>query len=356
MVSFSQAREILCDSELVALRDEYFQRMQSVFDTGSDDREQAFVLYGNQSAIDVEPGENYMPAMEEALCELAEMAEALRDDAGVFRPPIFSVSAYGVHFIDRLFGSHGYAAENENLRYVSNDVGELPVPDLDNDPLWGAVREATEAYLGLGLTLPLFTPPCLSSALNQAMNLYSERFLLAILENPEGTRRDLRVITDVIVELNRWYIDHIPAQQLQGAAPTVRAQPPGYGHLDGCSTHLVSAELYRDFFAELDEEVLSLYPKGGMIHLCGNHIRHIPTWAQMPHLKCIQLSSVANEELEHHVKGLRSDQVVYVGPTQVLPLERIMDATGGYRVILAAEIPAPMRCRPKLSPARAADA
>ena len=86
------------------------------------------------------------------------------------------------------------------------------------------------------------------------------------------------------------------------------------------------------------EEVLSLHPKGGMIHLCGNHVRHIPTWAQMSSLKSIQLSSVANEEVEAHVEGLRSDQVIYVGPTSVLPLARIMDATGGCRVILAADI------------------
>ena len=347
MVSITEARAILSDPELVSRRDTYFERMQAVFDGGADDREEAFVLYGRQIGIDVEPGKDYQAGMETALCELADEADLLRDEK-VFRPLIFSVSAYGVHFVDRIFGSHGYAAADENLRYVQNEVGELPVPDVDGDRGWKIVREATKAFVDMGLTVPVFVGTCMSSALNQAMNLYSERFLLGLLDNPDGARRDLRVITDVIKQLHQWYLDTVPSWQLQGAAPTVRAQPPGYGQIDGCSTHLVGPGQYRDFIAPLDEEALSLHPKGGMIHLCGNHIRHIPTWAQMSSLKCIQLSSVANEELEHHVQGLRSDQVIYVGPTSVLPLARIMDATGGCRVILAEDIQPPHRRKPKI--------
>ncbi|HDZ20409.1 MAG TPA: hypothetical protein ENH80_12290 [Phycisphaerae bacterium] len=347
MVSFDEARAILSDPELAARRDTYFERMQAVFDGGADDREEAFVLFGAQVGVEAEPGKDFQADLEAAVCELAAEADLLRDEK-VFRPLIFSVSAYGVHFVDRIFGSHGYAAADESLRYVHNDIGELPVPDVDNDPGWRIVREATKAFLAMDLAVPVFVGTCMSSALNQAMNLYSERFLLGLLDKPEGARRDLRVIVDVIKQLHQWYLDTVPRWQLQGAAPTVRAQPPGYGQIDGCSTHLLGPGQYRDFIAELDEEVLSLYPKGGMIHLCGNHIRHIRTWAQMSSLKSVQLSSVANEEVEAHVQGLRSDQVIYVGPTDVLPLERIMDATGGYRVILAADIQPPQRREPKI--------
>ncbi|HDZ20408.1 hypothetical protein LCGC14_0161680 [marine sediment metagenome] len=347
MVSFTDAQAILKDPELVAIRDGYFARIQAVFDTGSDDCDRALVLYGAGESIDAPRGKDCAADIEEAVCNLADQADLLRDE-NVFRPLIINIGAHGVHFVDRLFGSHGYGATEERLRYVQTPVGELPMPDLATCQDWAAIRQATEAYLALALTVPVFTGPCLSSPLNQAMNLYGQRFLMAMLDNPAAARRDLRTITDVIIELHRWLIEHIPAQQLQGGAPSVRCQPPGYGQLGGCSTHLISAELYRDFIAPLDEDVLSLYPKGGMIHLCGNHIRHIRTWAQMSSLKCIQLSSIANEELEHQVEGLRPDQVIYVGPTKVLPLERIMDATGGYRVILAEDIQPPHRRQPKI--------
>ena len=331
----------LKDPGLAAARDAHFERMQAVFDGRDDGRDHAFVLYGEQESAGVEPGEDPMPAIHEGLAKLAERADALRD-ASVFRPLIFGIDCYGLHFIDRMFGSHGYGAQDQRLRYVHNEVGELPAPNLDEDPGWTAVREATLAYLGLGLTVPLFTPPCLASPLNMATNLYGERFLVGMLQNPDGARRDLRIVTDVIVELNRWYREHVPCQLLQGVAPRVRCQLPGYGHIDGCSTHLLGPGQYRDFIAPLDEEVLSVHPKGGMIHLCGHHTQHIPTWREMPSLKCVQLSSVANEELESHVEGLRDDQVIYVGPTEALPLERIMNATGGWRVILAEDLPEPL--------------
>ena len=346
MMTFDEAKAALCDPELVAIRDKYFERMEAVFDHGCDDREKGFVLYGTQVGIDVVPGDDYMAKMEAALIELAEQADDLRDPE-VFRPLIFSIMAYGVHFIDRLFGMDGYT------QYLDNEVGELPIPDLDNEPSWAYVKEATQAFLDLNLTVPVFVGVCLSSPLNQAMNLYSEKFLMAMIDNPDAARRDLRVMTDVIKTMQKWYIDTVPSWQLQGAAATVRAQPPGYGHIDGCSTHIISAEMYREFIADLDNEILSLFPKGGMIHLCGNHVRHIPTWAKMPALKSVQMSSVANEEVEEQVQGLRPDQVVYLGPTSVLPLEKIMDATGGYRIILAENIEAPLRRPPKMAPDRA---
>ena len=343
MVSITDAREVLCDPELVVIRDKWFERMQAVFDSGTDGRDDAFVLYGEQVGVEVVSGKDFQADLEVAVCELADKADALRDEK-VFRPLIVGIAAYGVHFVDRMFGVHGFAATDESLRYVHNDVGELPAPDVENDPGWKAVREATLAYLDMGLTVPVLVGTCMSSPLNQAMNLYSERFLLAMLDNPEGARRDLRIITDVVKELHQWYLDTVPSWQLQGAAPTVRAQPPGYGQIDGCSTHLIGPGQYRDFIAELDNEVLSMHPKGGMIHLCGVHQRHIPTWAEMPALKSIQLSSVANESVQAYAQESRTDQVVYVGPSEFLALETIMDATdGGYHVVLAADIEAPLR-------------
>ncbi|NCQ36412.1 hypothetical protein GW813_15350, partial [bacterium] len=79
---------------------------------------------------------------------------------------------------------------------------------------------------------------------------------------PEAAKHDLRVINEVICDLHRWYLDAVPAEQLQCIVPGGRRQPPGCGQLCGCACQVLSAEQYREFVAPLDEELLSLYPNG----------------------------------------------------------------------------------------------
>ena len=83
----------------------------------------------------------------------------------------------------------------------------------------------------------------------------------------------------------------------------------------------------------LDDELLSLWPHGGMIHLCGSHKHLIPLFAQMPHLRAVQLNDLAADQLKEYADGLREDQVIYMSPTQNMPLEKTLEVAKGRRMV-----------------------
>ena len=125
-----------------------------------------------------------------------------------------------------------------------------------------------------------------------------------------------------------------------------RYAPTGYGFIDGCAAQLVSADVYRDFFAPLDEEILAEWPHGGMIHLCGACAQHIPTWREMRALRSVQLNDRATDDLELYVEGLRPDQILYVSPTAKYPPSRVVEITRGRRLVMqwrpeSVSLPAP---------------
>ena len=90
----------------------------------------------------------------------------------------------------------------------------------------------------------------------------------------------------------------------------------------------------------LDDALLGDYSRGGMIHLCGTHTQHIPAFRDMKHLRALQVNDRASWDLEAYLKGLRDDQVVYVCPCPEMPVEKILEVSGGRRVVLVgAEAP-----------------
>jgi len=107
-----------------------------------------------------------------------------------------------------------------------------------------------------------------------------------------------------------------------------------YGIIDGCTTQLVSPDTYRRFFMERDNRILSLYPHGGMIHLCGAAEQHIPAFRAMPALKAVQLNDRAAEAFEQYYEGLRDDQVIYFNTLPDRGAEEILHYTGGRRVVI----------------------
>jgi hypothetical protein len=217
---------------------------------------------------------------------------------------------------------------------LSTPVGELTPPDLDRDPTWALARRVAEAFIESGVAVPLFGLPTLASTLNILLNLYGESALLKMHTQPEAVRHDLCVINDLLLELHGWYHAHIPAAQLQPVVAAQRCQPRGYSQVCGCSTHLIGAAMYRDFVADLDDAVLSVHGSGGMIHLCGAHKQHIPTWRAMASLRAIQVNDRAAEDLELYFRELRPDQVIYLNPTETMTVARALDITGGDRLIL----------------------
>lgn len=299
-----------------------------------------FVLNGCCGSGACDPYEEPEKWVREAAADLAANCDCLLD-AEVFRPAVIEFGPYGVHFVDRILGAHVYELHerhNWQVRPLDQPVGRLRPPDLETSETWQLARRVAEAFLGLGVTVPLFGLPTIASALNIGMNLYGQELLIAFHERPDDARRDLRIINDVLCELHRWYLGRIPLEQLQPVLGAWRTQPPGFGQLCGCSCQLLPPGFYADFIAPLDNELLSVYPEGGMIHLCGAHTQHIPIWREMRSVRSLQLNDLAAEHLEAYWNGLREDQVFYVNPCDGMPVEKIVEITGGKRVVIVAEV------------------
>ncbi|MHC4503007.1 MAG: uroporphyrinogen decarboxylase/cobalamine-independent methonine synthase family protein [Planctomycetota bacterium] len=332
-----ETKRILSDPALLDAREAHFARLEALF-AGSE-IERAFHLNGRGGSGKADLYGEPERWVEEALDDLAANVDALRDEA-VFRPLVVGPNPYGVHFIDRMFGAEVFELhekDNWQARPLETPVGGLVPPDLKRDETWALARRGAGAFLDAGVTVPLFAMPTIASALNIAMNLHGEKLLVAMMEDRPGAHRDLRTINGLLCELHRWYLGRIPRAQLQAVAAAGRTQPPGHGQLCGCSTHLLSPELYRDFIAPLDEELLTVHPRGGMIHLCGSHTQHIPVWRTMRPLRAVQLNDRAAEDLEVYFTRLRDDQVLYVNPCEGMPVERIIEITGGRRVVIVAD-------------------
>jgi hypothetical protein len=217
-------------------------------------------------------------------------------------------------------------------------VGSLQPPKLDALPAWRVIQDFTRAFLDRDIPSVVFGLPTIASALNIAVNLYGDRILLAMLTDPDAVWHDLRVISDLLCTIHRWYLDHVPLEQMQCILPNGRCQPPGSGQLCGCTTQLISETTYRTFIAPLDDQLLSLYPGGGMIHLCGTHTQQIPAWNEMCSLRALQLNDRAAEDLPIYWDEMREDVVFYVNPCEGMPAERIIEITGGQRVVVVADV------------------
>ena len=330
----------LSDRSLLEARTRHFDRLRAVYSGKS--LEQVFVVWGILGESGTDPYADPEQWVEDCLDSLADDCLVLLD-SNTFRPLVVEYGIYGVRFIDKLLGADPYLKDgNWWSDGLDRPVGALAYPDLAGDETWCLARRAARKFASSGAKAVLFGLPTIASALNVAVNLYGERFLAAALATPEAARHDLFVINRLLYDLHAWYLDTLPLEQLQPVIAFQRTQPPGYGQLCGCSTHLVSAELYEDFLAPLDRDLLSVYPRGGMIHLCGAHTQHISVWRRMEELRAVQLNDRASEDLEAYSEGLREDQVIYLNPTETMTAERAVAITGGRRLVVVADLNDPI--------------
>ncbi len=333
--------ERLCSEAYLSNQNAWFGKMREIFEG----EEKGPLVLNGISSWHLEFGADGAPLYrdpermaEKDLCALAERMEgALREDQ--FRPACVEQGFYGVHFVDRIFGSEVFFKSGQwyNL-YLETPVGELKEPDLENNETWNLAKEYAEAFFAAGTTVPLFGLPTIASALNIALNLYGQEILVAMLAEPEAAKHDLGVINDVLIRLHRWYLDRFPIERIQPVISWGRTQPPGYGQLCGCSTQLVSPALYEEFIMPLDDALLAAYPHGGMIHLCGSHGHLIPLFAKMPHLRSVQLNDRASEDLALYAAGLREDQVIYLIPCPGMPLEKGLEIARDRKLIVNADV------------------
>lgn len=335
------ARKILTDPELVTIRQAWEQRLRELFDGRIPDS--PLYLWGRLWTGKTDMYEDAAKRVEEALGEIEEKVGKHRDkvtDKTIFRPILVGSALHGVHFVDKIFGADVYELDgrkdNWQVRYLTSSVGTLERPDLEANSPWAAAKAFAEAFVASGATFPVLQLPTIASALNIGMNLYGQELLVAMMVGPAAVHHDLEVINDVLLEIHDWYRANVPFDSLHQVASVGRYQPPGSGQICGCSTQLISAEQYRTFVAHHDDAILSRYPNGGMIHLCGTHTQHNDTWREMKSLKSIQLNDRASEDLETYLDEL-PEKVYYVLPCEGMPLERILELAKDHKIVICNE-------------------
>ena len=333
----------LNEPKLISVRHRHFERLHALF--AGESLETVFVLNGIGLGTN-DDGPDWEVWLEASLETLAQHAQSAKD-TDVFRPLCLSYDPHGVHFIDDLFGAEVFQLDGGGwqVRPLTTPVGRLETPDLESRPSWRAATGFARAFVERDVAGVILGLPTIASPLNIAVNLYGQRILEAMLLEPEAAKHDLQVINDLLCAIHRWYRQAVPPEQLQCVVPTGRCQPPEFGQLCGCTTQLLSEEQYAEFIAPLDDALLSVYPSGGMIHLCGGHTQHIPIWREMKALRAVQMNDQAAEELEAYFCGLREDQILYVNPCEGMSVERIVEITDGQRLVLPANISEPIHLR-----------
>lgn len=281
--------------------------------------------------------------LDEVLHDISQYANESADMV-TFKPLTIEIDPLGVHYIDAIFGAKVYIYDNQTWSdELDYDLDNLQMPDLANSQIFieslNLARKAVEITQGK----IFITTPVLSCAINIGINLFGERLLEALIIQPESAKRALKIINDVIIACTKAFSEIIPDNIRRNSVACNRFAPDGFGQIDGCATQLLSARQYKEFFAELDDEVLGVSANGGMMHLCGTHAQHIPVFRNMKNLRSIQINDRAAEDLELYFNGLRPDQIIYVAPTSTLSLDRILEITKGNRLVLQMPLSDPIK-------------
>ncbi len=303
------------------------------------------ISYGRSHGLsginDIDMLDNPQEWLDDVLADITCQADRLADPV-TFRPVVIELDPYGVHFIDALFGAqvlfHGGQCWSVELQ---EDLSELECPDLARSPIFQkALRlcdlaaEAVNTNKGKGEIY--IATPVLACAINVGVNLFGERLLEGLHTRPLDIQVALEKINHTILEATRGIYARLPEQFRRNSVAENRLAPAGVGQFDGCATQLVSRRDYVRFFAPLDEALMQVLPGGALMHICGAHTHHIPTWHGMAGLRAVQLNDRAIDDLQAYYTGLRPDTVFYLCPSEAMPVEKIMEITGGRRVILQA--------------------
>ena len=75
-----------------------------------------------------------------------------------------------------------------------------------------------------------------------------------------------------------------------------------------------------------------------MIHLCGKHTQHIPTWKRMTSLTAVQVNDRAAEDLEIFLRYM-PEKTYYVNPCAGMPTERIKQLARDHKIIIVSARP-----------------
>jgi hypothetical protein len=339
----SEVRARLCDEDLLEIREHHFSRLKALYNGELLDK--PFVLkgiMGNSSANAYLKPELWVDEAMESLAQQIELAK----DFTVFRPLVIEFlgfgGLYGVHFVDKILGANVLFREDIGQWFtelLKIPIGSLEFPNLENNKAWNIAKRMAERFLEWKVSVPIFGLPTIASPVNISVNLYEERLFTSFCDKPQDVKHDLKIINELLCTLHKWYLENIPIEQLQPVIAAERCQPPGHGQLCGCSTQLISSQIYKEFFAPLDDELFKVYPQQkGMIHLCGAHTQHIRVWKELGSFKAFQVNDRAAEDLEIYFKELREDQIIYVNLNDNVTLDKVLNITKGKRIVIIPQV------------------
>ncbi len=326
-----ETHRILNDPKLLKAKEKAVERLSLFYHGGHDGKTCNLdgIVYFPPVDPYLEP-ERYVETVLDLLAENAHLIE----DENYIRLLCVEYGYYGVHFVDKILGAEVYLLDNAwQSKYLTTPIGTLEMPNFETNPTVLLAKRLLKAYIDCDVKLPVFGLPTIASVLNIILNLYGQEVLIAMYTDPDAVKHDIKIIHEVLVKLHKIYLDALPLDQLQPVVAWQRTQPYGYGQLCGCSMQLLSKEMYDEFIAPYDEELLALYPNGGMIHFCGSHTQHLQTLRDMKSLHALQLNDRAAQDLQLYYDNLREDQVIYLNCCNVMPYEKAFEITKGKKII-----------------------
>lgn len=351
------AHQILNDPRLLREQQEGYDMLSDLLDGREADNPflQTYTPticgYNGRSGFDLSPEKEPLAYTDpeswvvECLEDMAAYAQH-RERKPWFEPFCMEYGIFGVHFIDRIFGADPFyhPPGTWDAKQLDLPVGSLEPPDWEHSDTWKLAETAANTFAAQDVALPAFGLPTIASALNIGVNLFGAELLMTMVEEPDLAAHDLKIINDTLIAIHKRFRALLPSAQIKPVGSMFRALPDGYGQLCGCSCQLLSGELYRDLVAPLDAALLDVFPKGGMIHLCGTHTQHLDTWVNMPQLRVFQIGRF---DFAEYATRKRKDQLLYFFPaderTNEFPcmelIEQAMAATGGERMVIMASVP-----------------
>ena len=275
--------------------------------------------------------------LEEALHHFRVNLESYCDPV-TWRVPGVALCRYGLHFTSAVLGCTIREKANQPWCISLAKMGQSPqdfrVPNLDDNAVFKDmlrllcfVADATRCRLPIEL-------PFLAEPLLAAVDLFGSEFLILLAEGDELADSILADISSLVLMMRSKLRAAVPQADLRDYHTCACPMPNGYTFVHGCSTHLVSAQTYRNHVAELDSMHLTRQACGGCLHLCGKHTQHIHTWRDMPGLLAVQLNAAASMDLEYYWRELRQDQFIVVWVDTQMPWQKAMELTRGRRLAL----------------------
>ena len=276
--------------------------------------------------------------LSEKLLHLRENIERYKDPV-TWRPFALSLGRYDLHFASAVMGCPVFHKGDgpvwwTSLSKLGMRLEDFRSPDLDENAIFQEmlgiskfVVEATEGRVPVEI-------PYVSEPLVAAVDMFSEDFLACLAREPDLAGQVLDRISATILEMRRRFFEAVPGAPVYAHGFFSRMMPRGYTLLYGCTTQLISGEMYREHIRCRDRDLFTCHARGGCIHLCGTHTQHIDAWRDMPEVKSLQLNDAANDDLEEYWRNLRPDQFVILVPSERMTAESALEVTGGRRLVI----------------------